>query len=368
VRRSFSGEEVRTDKSKGGKIMKKISVFMTILMMAFLVISAVGVDTAMAQKKPIVIRLVVPAPPNDWPLTYKDLELAKRFNERAKGEYVMEVHAGGALAKLPEYFDAVRIGAVEMADSPWAVYSFLDPRLGAIEIPFLFDNSNAQNSAIKLIEPLYDQIFQEKFNAKGFGLLNSGGMQLFSTKPVKTLEDWKGLLVGAISPPIAGMIKELGGSPVTIMWVDMYEAMQKKVVDANTQGTHGGLILGLPEVCKYITIFFGIALWNGYTINLDVWKKMPGSIQKILQEEVDKAADWMTKTTCTVVGDGDIKAFKEKGMDVYFLPKAERERWKKQLEPYKQKQLDSMGELGQKIKKIADEANKKHPYSQRALY
>lgn len=348
--------------------MKKIFIFLSLLVMTFFLVNAIGPSPAMAQKKPIVIRHVIPTPEGDYPQTFRDKEMANRFNERAKGEYVMEVHAGGALAKLPEYFDAVRIGAVEMADSPWAMYSFLDPRLGAIEIPFLFDNANAQNSAIKQIEPLYDQIFQEKFNAKGFGLLNSGGMQLFSTRPVKTLEDWKGLLCGAISPPVAALIKELGGSPVTIMWVDMYEAMQKKVIDATTQGTHGGLVLGLPDVCKHLTICYSVALWNGYTINLDVWKKMPDSIQKILQEEVDKAADWMTKTTSTVVGDSDMKAFKEKGVSVYFLPKAERERWKKQLEPYKEKQLESLGELGQKIKKIAEVANKKHPYTQRGLY
>jgi TRAP-type C4-dicarboxylate transport system substrate-binding protein len=227
---------------------------------------------------------------------------------------------------------------------------------------------DAQNSALKELEPLYDQILQEKFNAKGFGLLNSGGMQLFSTKPVKTLEDWKGLLCGAISPPTAVLIKELGGSPVTIMWTDMYESMQKKVVDATTQGTHGGLILGLPDVCKHITIFFGVAGWNGYSINLDLWKKMPKHIQKALQEEIEKASEWMTKTTSTVLGDDDMKAFKEKGASVYFLPREERERWIKILSPYKEKHLASLGEFGQKIKKIAEDANKRHPSSQRGLY
>ncbi len=348
--------------------MRKTFLLLSALMMIFLLIGVVCSGTAIAQKKPVTLRLVVPAPAGDWPMTFKDLELAKRFNERAKGEYVMEVHAGGALAKLPEYFDAVRIGAIEMADAPWAMYSNLDPRLGLIETPFLFDNMDASTSAIKQLEPLYDQILQEKFNAKGFGLLNSGGMQLFSTKPVKTLEDWKGLLCGAISPPTAVLIKELGGSPVTIMWTDMYESMQKKVIDATTQGTHGGLILGLPDICKHLTIFLGVSGWNGYSINLDLWKKMPKHIQEILQEETVKAADWMTKTTCTVLGDGDMKAFKEKGVSVYFVPKAERDRWEKMLTPYKEKQLVTFGELGQKIKKIAEDANKRHPYTERGLY
>jgi TRAP-type C4-dicarboxylate transport system substrate-binding protein len=112
----------------------------------------------------------------------------------------------------------------------------------------------------------------------------------------------------------------------------------------------------------------GVSGWNGYSINLDLWKKMPKHIQEILQEETVKAADWMTKTTCTVLGDGDMKAFKEKGVSVYFVPKAERDRWEKMLTPYKEKQLVTFGELGQKIKKIAEDANKRHPYTERGLY
>jgi len=346
--------------------MKKMFVFVTVLMMSIFVISVIGSGTSMAQKKPVVLRLVTPAPEGDWPLTFKDKEMAKRFNERAKGEYVMEVHAGGALAKLPEYFDAVRIGAIEMADAPWPMYSFLDPRLGIVETPFLLNNLEGGIAATKPFFPLYDQILQEKFNAKGLGLIHLDGLELVSTKPVKTLEDWKGLMCGAISPPMAALIKELGGSSVTVMWTDMYESLQKKVIDAGTQATHGALMMNLMDVCKHATLFFGVASWNGFSINLDVWKKMPNHIQKILQEEVDWTVNWMHKTYETL-GDEDMKAFKQKGVTIYVLPKAERSRWEKMVTPYKEKQLGSFGEFGQKVKQIADDVNNHYPYKERII-
>ena len=109
-----------------------IAIFLAILLFA---VGLAVSNPAMAQKKPVILRLVEPAPANDWPLAYKDMEFAKRFNERAKGEYKMEVFAGGALAKLPEYFDAVRVGAVEMADGPWGMYGFADPRLSRSSRP-----------------------------------------------------------------------------------------------------------------------------------------------------------------------------------------------------------------------------------------
>jgi len=342
--------------------MKKTSIFLSVLAMAFFLINAIGPSPTMAQKKPVIIRHVLPTPEGDYPQTFRDKEMAKRFNERAKGEYVIEVYAGGALAKLPEYFDAVRIGAVEMEFSNWGMFSFLDPRMGLLETPFLFNNNYATSAGNKLMLPLYDQILQEKFNAKGVGMMSTGGLGLWSQKPVKTLEDWKGLLVASVSPVTSTLIKDLGGAPVTIVFFETFEALAKKTVDAAAQSAHGGVVFSFPDVCKYFTAFFSVPASAGYSINLDVWKKMPPHIQKILQEETARAGDWMDNVMVTGLPDSDLKVFKEKGVTVHYLPKAERDRWAKQLDPYVEKQLSSFGDLGQKVKKIAEEVNKKYPY------
>lgn len=334
-----------------------------------LVLVTLGVCTdTMAQKKPVVLRLVVPSPVGDWPLTTANVELAKKFNERAKGEYKIEVHAGGALAKLPEYFDAVRVGAVEMACAPWGMFTNLDQRLGIIEAPFLFSTSPASSAAGKKLTALYDPILQEKFNAKGLALFNPGGVNLFSTKPVKTLKDWKGLLVGALSPTASALAKALGASPVTVMWTDTYESLQKKIIDATLQGSHGAVAMNMIDVCKHATFFYGLSGWNGFSINLDVWKKMPKQIQQILQEEAVAAGEWVNKTTDGEEVDVDLKAYKEKGVSVYFVPKQEREKWEQAAAPVKDKMLASCGEFGAKVKAIADEANRAHPYSQRGMH
>jgi len=85
-----------------------------------------------------------------------------------------------------------------------------------------------------------------------------------------------------------------------------------------------------------------------------------------LQEEIDQSVQWM-EGTMIKLKDEDMKAFKQKGTKIIVVSKTERDRWAKQLEPYKEKQLASFGELGQKIKQIADEANKRHPYNDRII-
>jgi TRAP-type C4-dicarboxylate transport system substrate-binding protein len=341
----------------------RLSLFLTT---AILLVGVFIVDCPNTlAKRQKILRLVVPAAAGD-PLTVRDETMAKRFNARANGEYKIQVFPGESLAKIPEYFDAVRVGAVEMADIAWGIFAGLDPRLSLIETPFLFNNFSAGVAAAKRLLPLHDTILQQRFNAKALGLMHLSGVELISTKPAKTLEDWKGLLVGAISPILSAMVKELGGSPVTIMWTDLYTSLQKGVIDGTTTGTHGSLETGLMDVCSHVTIFFGAAAWNGYSINLGVWNDLPENIQQIMQEEIEWAVDW-THNMMAKWEDEDMQAYKRLGTKVHIVPMAEREKWGAVLRPLKEEQLRRMGDLGLRVKQIADDVNARYPYHVRTI-
>jgi C4-dicarboxylate-binding protein DctP len=338
------------------KVISSVIPILFIFMISFLLLNMPQAEA----KRPVIIRLVVPAAAGD-PLTEKDEELSRRFNSRVNGKYEIRVYPGESLAKIPEYFDAVRVGAIEMADVAWGVYAGLDPRLSLIETPFLFNNIEAGIAAAKRLLPLHDKILQERFNAKALGLINFSGIELISSRPITSLKDWKGMMVGAISPTMANMIKGLGGSPVTVMWTDLYTSLQKGVIDGAANGTHGSIENGLTDVCSDISYFFGAAAWNGYTINLDLWKKMPPDVQQILLEEVDRAVDWMHKKLLQYEVE-DIETFKKRDLHMHIISYNEREKWRQKLQDYQKKQLSSMGEFGIKVKEIADDVNSKNPY------
>ena len=59
------------------------------LVLVFLFVGVVILGSQPAYAKAKVLRLVVPSPPGDWPLTYTNEELARRFNKRAEGKYVI---------------------------------------------------------------------------------------------------------------------------------------------------------------------------------------------------------------------------------------------------------------------------------------
>jgi TRAP-type C4-dicarboxylate transport system substrate-binding protein len=344
--------------------MKRARLFFWILLSAVIGLTVAVPATSLAQKKPIVLRLVVPTPPNDYPLGTALENMAQKFNERVMGEYKIEVYPGGALVKMPQYFDAVGMGVVEMVSVAWTVFSFQESRLGIIETPYLFASNRAAQYATRGILPLYDQILQEKFNAKALGLVALTASELITSEPVKKLEDVKGMRIGAVSPVSGAMVKDLGGSPVTIMWPDLYESLRKNVVTGTMSHVHAAMVMNFFGVCKYATLSFGPASFQGICINLDMWKKMSPRVRSILQEEVDASNAWLGKTFVKLAQD-EMKELKgKKGVFFYWLPAAERQRWIEATAAYREKQMVSFGDFGVKIRKIAEEANKRFPYEE----
>jgi len=336
--------------------MKKLALLLTLTVAAILLtglgISCAGEERA-TPENPMILRLTIPTPAGDK-LTVNAEELAKALSDRTNGAYQIQVFPGEQLVKVPETMDAVRTGTVEMASIGLGIFAGLDP--GLAEIPMLYNNVRANAAACKPSADLYNEILEKKLNQKALAIYTTGAQEMISTKPVKTLADWKGLLVGATNPETAALASSLGASTVVIPWTECYSNLEKHVVDSVMTSTQWTMISGLNDVASYVTLFYSTPTFNTYLINLDAFNKMPKDVQNILIEEAWKAADKMAAVH--IQAESEDKALLEgMGMDVYVLPKAERDKWVAAVKPYVDQKLADLGDFGKKLKEIADKAN-----------
>jgi TRAP-type C4-dicarboxylate transport system substrate-binding protein len=337
--------------------MRKLSILfssMVVIMLAGIFIVSSGISEA---KGPVILKMASAAM---GPYTVEEKAFADRFNARAGDDYKIEYYPSEQMVKFPEILDAIRAGAAEMGALTPNAYSFNDPQLAAVELPFLFNNVKANAYAAPLIEPIYGKILEGKFNQKLLCLHHYTGLELFSTKPIKTLADWKGLLVQALSPTCAALIETLGAAPVAIPYTESYQSLEKRVVDAVLTAPAAARVFKLNEVTPYMSTAYFISASHGFSINLRIWKKMPKKIQDILFEEAQKTSKIISDTEM-VKFQKDIDDLAGIGVAVYNVPASERELWKEAAGPYIEKQLQIMGDVGEKIMKIAKEANSKYP-------
>ena len=338
--------------------MKRLSILLSVMLVLSLFGGMVASCGEAKPDEPVVLKMASAAMGN-----YVDGEQAfvDAFNARCGPDYTIEYYPSQQMLSFPELLDGVRTGAADMAAITPNFNSFDEPKLGAVELPFLLNNLDAHIYAVPKLKPLYGEILEEQFNQKLLCLHNYTGMALISSKPVKTMEDWDGLLVQAISPVIASIIETLGGAPVTGQpYTESYSLMEKGMVDAVITAPAAMRIFALPDVGKYMTSAYMVPALHGFSINLDAWNKLPGKIQDILVEEAEKHSDIIDEW---LVGEWikDHEAIAAAGVEIYKVPQAEIARWKAACQPYIDEQLALYGDFGEKVKKIADEANAKYP-------
>jgi TRAP-type C4-dicarboxylate transport system substrate-binding protein len=341
--------------------MKKISIVLLAFFVASLLIVSTVSSGLAKDKKATVLRMAVPWPPMD-PVTINLQAFADKFNERAAGRYEVQIHPAESLLKMGESFDSLRNGAVEMAGWPVGVFASIDRRFAAAEIPFLANNAEVDAAMQVELMPLYAEFMEKRHNMKPVFVFTCLALDIIGTKPVRTTADWNGILMQSISPQSAKFIEAMGGASVAMPFVEGYQALQKRVVNATMVSPQFMIMFKLNEVAQYVTYGYLIPASLMIAINLDTFKKMPKDIQDILVEE-GLQAQKRTNDFFINASKENAKSLADMGLDVYKLPKAERDKWAANLKSYCDSIFDKMGpEFSAKVKRIAEKANAKYSY------
>jgi TRAP-type C4-dicarboxylate transport system substrate-binding protein len=334
--------------------VKKIVILLSIV----LVVALTGSFVACPSQGPVVLKMASSAL-----FEYGEVEqaFADAFNERCGPDYTIEYYGAEQMLSFGELLDGVRSGAADMGAITPSAHSADEPKLGANELPFLFNNINAHIEAVPELAPLLDGILQDKFNQKLLCLHNYTAVEMISTKPVKTLEDWDGLLVQAISPSTAALIEAMGGAPVTgVPYTESYSILEKGTVEAVITAPAAMRIFGLTDVAKYMSLSYSVCALHGFSINLDSWNSLPGSVQNIMLEEAQKTSDeideWLKGEW-----ENDFALLADAGADIYTVPQSEIDRWKTACQPLIDSKMAEYGDFGAQVMAIADAANAKYP-------
>lgn len=338
--------------------MKKLLVLLSIVLVIALSGSLFTACEEEGPAEPVVLKM---ASAGMFQYAEPEQAFADAFNARCGPDYTIEYYPAEQMLSFPEILDGVRTGAAEMGAVTPNFHSFDEPKLGAVELPFLLNNLDAHIAALPGLTPLYAEILEEQFNQKLLCLHNYTGMELISTKPVYTMEDWDGLLVQAISPTIASMVEALGGAPVSGQpYTESYSLLEKGTVEAVITAPAAMTIFALTDVASYMSAAYMVPALHGFTINLDVWNDLPGDIQDILLEEAQIASD-VIDALCKSEWDKDFAAIADAGVEIYYVPQSEIDRWKDACQAFIDAQLAIYGDFGVQVMAIADEANALYP-------
>jgi TRAP-type C4-dicarboxylate transport system substrate-binding protein len=208
----------------------------------------------------------------------------KQIEEASDGRIKIEVYPSQTLIKGLDMWKGVRSG---IADIGWCVQGYWPeqtPLSDVISLPFLPVKTAEQGSEVlwKLYEK-FPSMQKEYGDVQPLVLYTSSPNFLMTNKKqVKNLDDIKGLKIRTLGGPPTEMAKSLGAVPTLIPMPDMYQSLDKGVVDGGAvpwEAIHG---FRLYEVAKNVTMVPFYVSYFSLCANRQKIQSLPKDVRDIL--------------------------------------------------------------------------------------
>ncbi len=267
------------------------------------------------------------------------LPYIKRANEMLQAKYPGEVEikyiGGSEVIPIPDQPQALRAGTVDMYYGTVAYYTGIAPAANTTKLSQLTSQEEKDVGA----DAIYDEIHRKKLNSTYLGALGSQNpFQLYTIKKVTAPGQIKGLRIRS-SAMYIDFLKALGANPVVTKPGDVYQALERGVVDGVMWPLDSIRPWGWHEIVKFVTgpPFYKVS--HPLLMNASKWDKLPKHIQEVLMEALRLEVIVIDARTADDINN-EYKEMKKAGMAVIefspadtkkYLDMAYTEGWKGQL-------------------------------------
>jgi len=209
----------------------------------------------------------------------------KEVNTMLGGRLTLELYPAKAIIPPFETLEAVQMGIIDADITSPAYFAGRDPA-----IPLLADLIGAYSNWFEAAtwceygggKELYQKMYKG-FGAHFVGCPNAGIESVASKKPINSIADFKGVKMRAPSGTATQLLKAMGASPVNLSGGEVYNALEKGVIDAADLSDYvANKSLGLHKVAKYALVDFHSMPVLSLTVNMKKWNAQPKDIQAIL--------------------------------------------------------------------------------------
>ncbi len=334
---------------------KKVKSFIRIVIVTGMILVAPSVHVQAADYK---IRVANPvAPDHSWgraAVVFKE-ELEKSSG----GKISVDVHHAGALGKVRETMEMVRMGTLETALGGVAHIQRNVPELGITVLPFLWKDLTR---LFEVLDGPLGKELERRLLSAGFynlGFFDNGFRHVSNNrKPIMSVEDMKGLKIRTLPTPVhIAYFKAVGAAPTPLDWTELFEALRTGVVDAQENPPSMTYTAKFYEVQKFYSLTAHVNEVGAFVMSRAFYEKLPNELRAAVNMAARKATLWQR-----VENDKDNQKYlielEKAGMKVNAIPQAELEKFRKiALQVYP----EAVKEFGKDGKELADkfiEANR----------
>ena len=273
-------------------------------------------------------------------------EFQRVVQERTNGGIVVEMFVGGQLGGDMVMLQAVQDGTLAMTWTATPSLASFVPELAVFDIPFFFPTIEDAQRAVANEE--FVAVLEAKFLEADFklgGLPTPGYRVLSANKPIRTLEDLRGIKLRTMENPFhVNFWSALGVTPTPLSSTERFAALQQGTVDGQENVVENAFATRMHEVQSHFIHSRHIAYVSAITLSAKFYDELPDEYKRIIDEELPKLADHFQR----IAMENEVDMLKEmvatRNVDIYELPAEEMERWREVTAGTEQLIRDDIGD------------------------
>jgi tripartite ATP-independent transporter DctP family solute receptor len=241
---------------------------------------------------------------------------ARLVQERTEGRVRVQVFPAGALGNERDMIEGAQLGTIDLVVTSSAAAGPFVPALRILDVPFLFrDPAHARGV---LDGPLGAELLaaMPARNLIGLAWGDIGFRHISANKPIRTLDDLRGLKLRSQNNPIhLSAYRALGMQPTVIGFNELYAALQTGVVDANEQPISIHVASRFFEVQRHLTLTGHLVASALFVASPSTFNRLPAATQEILRVAARESTPVMRRAADEQDAAG-LGTLRERGMTI----------------------------------------------------
>jgi TRAP-type C4-dicarboxylate transport system substrate-binding protein len=277
----------------------------------------------------------------------------KELEEKSKGRIRVTIHPGGALAPAAAHYENIVAGAFDIG---WTLQGYTPGRFplsGIVELPFLWSSAQEATRVFWQLFEEFPAVQNEYRDVKVLAIWTHDLGQLYTTsKPVRTLEDLRGLKIRAPGPVQTSMLRALGAVPLNMPAGEMYDALERGVVDGLVTGNSAIKSYRLEKLVKHATLAQFYVATMIVAMNQQSYKKLSSEDRTLVDSLTGRRMAMLGAKNYDDEADDGLEALKKAKANIYQLTPTETNRWKQaagQVSREWIKEMESKGLAGKQV-------------------
>jgi tripartite ATP-independent transporter DctP family solute receptor len=219
-------------------------------------------------------------------------EFKKLVEQKSKGRIAVQVFNNSELGSEREMAEMTKNGSLEMVLSGLPGTGAYVPEIEVMEAFYMYKNVE---DLARITAAIRDDL-QEFMLPKGFvlvGMMYQGPRITLSTKPLKTIDDFKGLRLRVPQTPLfVALAKSWGATPTAISLTEVYTSLESGVITAMEATAETIVTSNFHEKAKNLLMTRHNFYPQPMVVNRAWFEKLPKDLQQAIVDAAKEAGQY----------------------------------------------------------------------------